>query len=336
MRFEFYSEAIAGLPKLSVDGTAENSIHFSHWKNNKTDPSIKADTSTEIALNAVSGNQFGALTNGIELVTNNHFDTDGLLSVWVMLTGERANELREPLIAAAEAGDFSEAPNPNAVRTSIVMQGADYPILEGLAAPLARQMNGGASVSEERAYELLLPVVEDVIRNVDRYEPLWRDEWLRIERTLESFEANRSRIIEYEDCRLSLAVLDRNDFAVLPGDMPINPYTALAKNAQGRVYLVARPVGDGWSYRVDYPYYSWAETVRRPPVKRVVFQTLISELNEMERARGATDGRWVHNDSELSSAFNYEYGAKRVPSGLDPETVAMATKRFLSSASTGE
>jgi hypothetical protein len=54
MRFEFYSSAIADVPKLSVDGTVDNAIHFSHWQGNQTPQSVKADTSTEIALNVVA------------------------------------------------------------------------------------------------------------------------------------------------------------------------------------------------------------------------------------------------------------------------------------------
>ena len=101
MRFEFYSDAIAGEPKLSVDGTVDNAIHFSHWQGNETPASVKADTSTEIALNVVAAANRDQLTQGIDLVTNNHFDSDGVLSVWSMLNGERALELREKLISAA-------------------------------------------------------------------------------------------------------------------------------------------------------------------------------------------------------------------------------------------
>ena len=125
MRFEFYTEAIADVPKLSVDGTVDNSIHFSHWEGNRTPPEVKADTSTEIALNLVASPNRAALTNGIELVTNNHFDTDGTLSVWTVLTGERALAYRDLLIAAAEAGDFSEHSSDNGVRVSIAIQGSD-------------------------------------------------------------------------------------------------------------------------------------------------------------------------------------------------------------------
>src|SRR2546423_10067795 len=95
MRFEYYHAGLKDVPKLSVDGTVENSIHFSHWQGNHTPPEVKADTSTEIALNLVAAPDREELTKGIELVTNNHFDTDGVLSVWTVLTGERATRLRE-------------------------------------------------------------------------------------------------------------------------------------------------------------------------------------------------------------------------------------------------
>ena len=82
MKFEFYTDAIADVPKLSVDGTVDNAIHFSHWNGNRTPQSVKADTSTETVLNVVAAPNRNELTRCIELVTNNHFDTDGLLSVF--------------------------------------------------------------------------------------------------------------------------------------------------------------------------------------------------------------------------------------------------------------
>ena len=127
MRFEFYHSGLDDLPKLSVDGTVPNSIHFSHWKGNETPAEVKADTSTEIVLNLVASPKRNELTQGIELVTNNHFDTDGVLSVWTILACERSLELRDKLIPAAEAGDFCEFPKEAAVRASIVIQGSDQP-----------------------------------------------------------------------------------------------------------------------------------------------------------------------------------------------------------------
>src|ERR1043166_2602917 len=139
MRFEYYTEELAEVPKLSVDGTVDNAIHFSHWKGNETPAGVKADTSTEIALNVVAAPNHDELTQGIDLVTNNHFDTDGVLSVWTMLHGERALDLRDKLIPAAEAGDFCELSTKDAVRASIVIQGSDSPI-DDSGSPLGQQL----------------------------------------------------------------------------------------------------------------------------------------------------------------------------------------------------
>src|SRR5918995_667572 len=121
MRFEYYNPGLDNVPKLSVDGTVPNSVHFSHWEGNETPGELRADTSTEIALNLVASPQQSHFTRGIELVTNNHFDTDGVLSVWTVLNGEKALAHRDLLIAAAEAGDFSEHSSDDGVKVSIAI-----------------------------------------------------------------------------------------------------------------------------------------------------------------------------------------------------------------------
>ena len=193
MRFEFYHSGLDNVPKLSIDGTVANAIHFSHWQGNETPAEVKADTSTEIALNLVASPRRAQMTHGIELVTNNHFDTDGVLSVWTVLTGEKALCLRKQLIAAAEAGDFSEFTNEDAVRASIVIQGSDQASPNDEAgSPLARQLAGEEVNDDARAYELVLPEVERVLTRTSDYEHLWRDPWQRIATAMESFERGAS------------------------------------------------------------------------------------------------------------------------------------------------
>lgn len=55
-------------------------------------------------------------------------------------------------------------------------------------------------------------------------------------------------------------------------------------------------------YRIDYPYYSWAETRVRPSVKRHDFGALISQLNQIEQNR---DGRWKLDNSEMTSVVKF-------------------------------
>src|SRR6185436_13590691 len=287
MRFEYYHSGLENVPKLSVDGTVENAVHFSHWQGNQTPAELKADTSTEIALNLVAVPNRNELTRGIELVTNNHFDTDGVLSVWTVLTGERALELREQLIPAAEAGDFSEFRNEAAVRASIVIQGSDQPIPDTDShSPLAFQL-AKENVDDARAYELVLPEVERLLTRTDEYEPLWRGEWDKIAKAIESFERGASTVTEFPEAGISLIVLAPSVFSPA-GFKPTRhaaPYTAISRYAKGRLFLIGTPLENGWAYRIDYPYYSWAETIVRPRIARRDFSLLLKELNQIEGQR---------------------------------------------------
>ena len=334
MRFEFYTEALANVPKLSVDGTVDNSIHFSHWEGNSTPSQVKADTSTEIALNLVASPDRAALTKGIELVTNNHFDTDGVLSVWTVLNGRRALEYRDLLVSAAEAGDFSEYSSDAGVRVSIAIQGSDQASPnDDDGSPLARLLAGEAVDDEARAYELVLPEVERLLTNVNDYESLWREGWESVVAAIESFERGESTVTEYSD--LSLITLAPELFSG-NGFSPTRhsaPFTAISKFARGELFVIAIPSGSGWFYRLDYPYYSWAETVVRPHVKHRDLSGALEVLNNKE---GNRDGNWQMDNREMTSAVKF-LDSKRVlaVSQLDPQDVIEALESSFRLAAAG-
>jgi hypothetical protein len=327
MKFEYYSDEIANVPKLSVDGTVDNAIHFSHWKGNQTPSSVKADTSTEIALNLVAAPNRDELTQGIDLVTNNHFDTDGVLSVWTVLTGERALELRDKLIAAAEAGDFSELSTKEGVRASIVIQGSDS--ATDIGSPLAQQLAGAPVNDNARAYELILPQVERVLTHTNEYESLWCDPWNRIASALDSFAKGRSRVEEDQEAKVSLVTLAPEIFSPV-GFKPTRhcaPFTAISHHARGEVFLIATPLDGGWAYRIDYPYYSWAETIVRPRIRRRDFSSLVARLNELENNPG---GSWRLDTSEMTSAVKCsDPNGQLAASGLSLDMVSAKLHDFL-------
>jgi hypothetical protein len=332
MKFEYYHEGLATTPKLSVDGTVDNAIHFSHWKGNQTPASLKADTSTEIALNLVSAANRDELTQGIDLVTNNHFDTDGVLSVWTVLNGDRARPLSEKLIAAAEAGDFSELSSVDGVRASIVIQGSDSP-LDNTGSPLA-QLLGGSNIDDAGKYDLVLPQVENILTRIDDYEALWRKAWDRIALALDSFERGASRVEEDRDVNLSMITLDAEIFSP-SGFKPTRhaaPFTAISHHARGELFLIATPFEGHWAYRIDYPYYSWAETIVRQPITRRDFQPLLHKLNELD---AGTAGVWRVDSSELASAAKCsDQRGQLAASRLSPEVVAEQLKSFLANSQT--
>jgi uncharacterized protein DUF6687 len=311
MRFQFYSEALDDIPKLSVDGTVDNSIHFSHWQGNTTPAEVKADTSTEIALKLVASPNRAALTQGIDLVVNNHFDTDGVMSCWAVLNGERALAYRDLLISAAEAGDFSEHASDDGVKVSIAIQGVDTATPNNIpGSPLAGMIAGEMFDDDERAYELVLPEVERLLSDVNAYEALWRDGWNAVASALESFARGESQVVENEVSRISLITLK-------PG--LVSPFAAISKHARGEMFLIATPASGGWIYRLDYPYYSWAETVVRPRIPRRDLTDALAVLNDKE---SNADGRWKTDNREMTAAVKFldAAGAFAV-SRLEPDEV---------------
>ena len=330
MRFEFYTDALENTPKLSVDGTVPNSIHLSHWEGNETPAELKADTSTEIALNLVASPQRDSFTQGIELVTNNHFDCDGVLSCWTVLTGERALQYRDLLIAAAEAGDFSEHSSDDGVKVSIAIQGAEQSSPNNDdGSPLAQMLAGREFATritdnDALAYELIFPEVERLLTNVDAYEELWREGWRDVAGAIESFERGRSQVREHADARISVVTLAPEIFhgGRFSPTRHSAPFTAISKFARGEMFLIGIPADGGWFYRLDYPYYSWAETVVRPQIRRRDLGSALQTLNAKETNR---EGRWSPDNREMTSAVKFlnEDGSLAV-SRLDPDQVAQA------------
>jgi hypothetical protein len=323
MRFEYYHPGLDSVPKLSVDGTVPNSVHFSHWEGNETPVELKADTSTEIALNLVSSPQQSQFTRGIELVTNNHFDTDGVLSVWTVLNGDRVLQFREALISAAEAGDFSELTSEAGVRASITIQGSDQAGNETQeGSPLGQFLNGGEPVDDAKAYELVLPEVEKLITNIGAYEHLWRDGWEQVATAIESFEKGTSATEELPEVSTTLVTISPEIFGTSGFDPKRHgmPVIAISRYAHGELFLIAMPYESGWSYRFDYPYYSWAETVVRRKIERRDLTPLLARLNEIERN---SKGRWQLDGSEMTSAIKFlDESNALAASGVQPDEVA--------------
>jgi hypothetical protein len=321
MRFEFYTDALENVPKLSVDGTVDNSIHFSHWEGNSTPTEVKADTSTEIALNLVASSNRTALTQGIELVTNNHFDTDGTLSCWTVLTGERALAYRDLLISAAEAGDFSEYSSDDGVRVSIAIQGSDQASPNNDdGSPLARLLAGEEVDDDARAYELVLAKVEHLLTHVNEYESLWREGWERVVAAVESFEKGESTVVEHSDISVITLAPELFDGVGFSPTRHSAPYTAISKFAKGKLFLISIPTSSGWFYRIDYPYYSWAETVVRPLIARRDLSSALQLLNSRETG---LEGRWQTDNREMTSAAKFLDGAGTLAaSRLQPDEVA--------------
>ena len=109
------------------------------------------------------------------VVVNNHFDTDGLLSIWVVLDPEQAMANRDLLIAAAEAGDFDE-----------------WPALErGLWLDAAIRALGSGAADDATAYQTVLPQLPELIQRLDQRRDLWGREWDDLQAAVAALESGR-------------------------------------------------------------------------------------------------------------------------------------------------
>src|SRR5436305_925200 len=142
------------------------------------------------------------------------------------------------------------------------------------------------------------------VDDTDDYESLWRDAWNRIAVALESFANGSSGVDEDGEAKLSIVTLAPEIFSS-SGFQPAfhtAPFTAISHQAHGELFLIATPLDEGWAYRIDYPYYSWAETIVRPAIKRRDLSWLMEQLNDLENNASA---RWKVDSSELASAAKF-------------------------------
>lgn len=307
MVFYFYENAMKEIDKISVDGLVPKSAHLSHWKGNQTPVPFKADTSTEIVFRYLNHPRRKELFPEMRIITNNHFDADGLLSVWTLLNPKRAETMTGRLISTAEAGDFSTFSSEEAVQIHLLIEA----FCHDEKSPLAEKIKAYNGPAEAAYYKLLLPIVPDLFQKKDHYRSLWESPFEAILQSMALFEKGIIGIEEYEDEGLSVVIDEKK-----PARQAIDHY------CQNNLFLIVEDRGGGFAYELEYRYYAWADTVTRPPIKQIPMKNLAETLNQQE---GEGSSTWLMEDfpgRSLTSALKFtdKQGTTQL-SRLHPETV---------------
>jgi hypothetical protein len=278
MRFRFLDRELAGRDVISVDGLAPNGPNFSHWPGNRTPHDLKRDTSTGIALALADLGEAprrGRL-GGLEIVVNDHFDTDGVLACHAVLDPESALRHRQLLVATATCGDFQVFTTEDALAIDLALSavGSD----DG---PFGDRLRGLTGASRgQMQYELALAATPGLLA-----APRSRMEWIATEfaAELEHLEIARTKRVGLEfDPELSLAIvrtaapLRRRAINTVAGDML-------------RVLMIV-PHGSGHLYLLHERVESWFELVSRPPLPRHDLAPLATRLDDLESPE--SDPRW--------------------------------------------
>jgi hypothetical protein len=245
-----------------VEGAA---LDLSHWRGNRTPAALKADTSTGIALRFLRCAE-AACWSGAPVV-NNHFDTDGVLSCWALMAGDEALRRERLLVAAAEAGDFSEWPeDPRGIQLDAAIVGI-----------------GEKAGDEGAAYAAAFRALPELLDEIALREDLWGAAWAAIQEAMRDVNAGR---VEASVLAGVGVVRHPEGRAEIPG-----PVIARLLLDRCRRYLLAfaQPRGR-WRYRYELPRYAWAETVTRPSLELPDAAALVRVLGAGWKAAEAVPG----------------------------------------------
>ena len=278
MRYVPYGPELEGTPNVIVDGRGNDAtvLVLSHWPRNRTPDELKADSSTEIAINYLRSPERERYRRDAEAVSNNHYDVDGLMSMWAVLNPEAALEHAELLVATGECGDFDRWSGEHATKIACALYGMELGKSSNVRQALAGIRDYLART--EFLYRHTLPLVPELLSNVDAFEEYWRDEFARVQADRELFARGEASLQEVPELDLAIFDLPRRLH-----DMALYEQTQCS-----RVVLVI----EGHRYQARYRYESWVEFRSRPVPPRVDFQPLADLLQTFE----GNDGDWVADE----------------------------------------
>lgn len=281
MRFHPYDD-LAGRPHVIVDGspTVGTVVTVTHWPGYPPPAVVAADTSGEMAFRLL---EHPELLGRAELVSNNHFDQDGLVSIHALVDPAAALPRRAFLEDVARAGDFAVYRDRDAARVSMVISAwADG--RGDLALP--------ADYGEQTAllYGEWATRLSSLCAAVGAHRDLWADEDATLTASEAAVAAGTVTIVERPD--VDLAVVDVPAGAPdagghrFGGDWANGLHPMAVHNATERLVVAT---SRGRHHDVELRYESWVQLRSRPLRRRRDLVPLARRLQDEERG----DALWT-------------------------------------------
>ena len=322
LRYAGYDDC-AGEPNVVVDGSPNPGtvLVLSHWPGMPTPPRCAADSSTQMVFRYLDR---GADLHGdAAVVTNNHFDQDGLAGIYALTDPEDGLRRRAQLEGLASTGDFGVAPDRSSARVSMAVSALSDPARSPIG-PLP-----SAYVEACRAlYEHALTVLPGWLDDPDRCKELWTEEDVELDAAEAALAAGEVRIEERPDVDLAVVTLPAgrssgHRFAGrrFTGIHPI----ALHSATERTTILLLDPAGG--RHHLTCRYEGWVQFRSRRIPRRVDLAPLAGQLTASEPG-GA---RWASTPpGELTPELHTT--ADGPASSLDPRELAGTVARFLAEA----
>jgi uncharacterized protein DUF6687 len=322
MRYVPYHR-INAAPNIIVDGAPcpGTVLTLSHWPHSGTPTDLLRDTSAEIAFAHLDS----PADRVTAIVSNNHFDQDGLVGIYVLVHPDEAQANRNFLIDVATAGDFGVYKTRAAARVAIAIASFADRVLSPLPASTFDLPYPDLA---GHLYKDLLELLPGLAANPDEYRKLWEDEDAQLEASEELIE--RGHITIDENAALDLAVVH------IPTDLPArtahrftsqrltqcHPFAIASRTSCARLLLI-----QGRSVEFQYRYESWVQYVSRRPLPRVELRGLVEKLNQEELG-----GRWVFDGvDKITPSLHFEASVQDGVTSLSPEYIRRRVEHHLAS-----
>jgi hypothetical protein len=322
LRYAGY-EPSADEPNVVVDGSpnAGTVLVLSHWPGMPTPAGVDADTSCQMVLRYLDR---GADLHGdARVVTNNHFDQDGLAGVHALTDPEDGARRRAQLEGLAWAGDFGVAPDRASARVSMAVSALSEPARSPLTLP---------DDYDEMCvvlYEHALAVLPSWLDDPDRCRDLWAEEDAELDAAEAAIAGGHVRIEERPEVDLAVVTLPASGRSAghrFAGRRFTGIHPMAINAATERSVLLLIDPADG-RHHLTCRYEGWVQFRSRPIRPRVALALLADRLTADEP--GGT--RWSATPpSELTPELATDPDGPG--SSLDPQHLATEITGFLAEA----
>jgi len=312
---------IGAAPHIVVDGKqqAATTLTLSHWPWNSTPETLLRDTSTDIAFAYLKSPAFH---NDSGIVSNSHYDEDGLLSMFALTNPAEAWAHKDWLIRTSYASDFWRCTDEDAAKLSFVLAAWTDPEVSPLPADIFELPLRQKIIAE---YRLMLEALPGILSDPYKDEQFWQPEFQFWQDSIAYIDSGEVRLEEWPD--LDTVVVR------VPGDLPpqrirrylthwelpVHPFAIFAKTNCSRVIWV-----HGQQVSMQFRYESWVQVSSFKPQPRVDLQPLAELLSELDGTDWQFDG--VH---EVAAGL---YRANEEAGSLAADEVLQALAAFLKDA----
>jgi len=260
------------IPNIVVDGSPNEAtvLSLSHWPGTTVPAGLARDLSAEIAFAYLDD---PPAHPPVDVVTNNHFDQDGIVAIHTLVEPELSNRHRDLLIDVAAAGDFATYRDRRAARASMTL------------ARLASNDDDTCSYDEstDRLYRELLPQLLSIVLDNHRYRDLWADEDEELTSSERAIDEGRVVIDERLDLDLAVVTIPENEpirHGHRFGHERVSGIHPMAiHNATERFRILTTR---GRRYHFADRYETWVQYQSRPTFARVDLRPIAAELTALE------------------------------------------------------